>query len=369
MENIDKLRELQDFNFHGNLDVKHTVEKETKETYPKKGNTKRKYNKIHDRSGNKVNIIKISLNRTELNLIQEIINKDLICRKIRTIAETLFDKQRYSVKLQSEQELVINKKNEKVFYNQQDAIEDFLYENVEVQEKQHGHFEGNLKYILIYKNGEILPPQNLSHYQNTIDGTAFKYRINSKLFEKSLERSENPEHIKEFKTRHIINFTFKIKGIEQNFTSLEKMKNEMMKNMFTRFFVSKTEIRTSYINKLDEKIKSTVIKNISRQSNKYKRQIETTIETFFRKSNYKIIKKKDIKYLSPSRKEDIKLTQINKEMFIKINLFRTTDDINNAINKIAENEEKKSFIRDLRWLKSVGIIHHFDDGTIMINKA
>ena len=53
---------------------------------------------------------------------------------------------------------------------------------------------------------------------------------------------------------------FKIKGIEQNFTSLEKMKNEMMKNMFTRFFVSKTEIRTSYINKLDEKIKSTVIK-------------------------------------------------------------------------------------------------------------
>ena len=43
------------------------------------------------------------------------INKDLICRKIRTIAETLFDKQRYSVKLQSEQELVINKKNEKVF--------------------------------------------------------------------------------------------------------------------------------------------------------------------------------------------------------------------------------------------------------------
>ena len=110
MENIDKLRELQDFNFHGNLDVKHTIEKETKEKYPKKGNTKRKYNKIRDRSGNKVKIIKISLNRTELNLIKEIINKDLICRKIRTIAETLFDKQRYSLKLQSEQELVINKK-------------------------------------------------------------------------------------------------------------------------------------------------------------------------------------------------------------------------------------------------------------------
>ena len=42
MENIDKLRELQDFNFHGNLDVKHIIEKETKETYPKK---KGKYNK------------------------------------------------------------------------------------------------------------------------------------------------------------------------------------------------------------------------------------------------------------------------------------------------------------------------------------
>tara|TARA_B100001287_G_C22672032_1_gene525734 strand:- start:384 stop:1493 length:1110 start_codon:yes stop_codon:yes gene_type:complete len=369
MENIDKLRELQDFNFHGNLDVKHTIEKETKKTYPKKSNTRRKYNKIQDRSDNKVNIIKVSLNRTELDLIQQIINKDLICRKIGSIAETLFDKQRYSVRLQSEQELVINKKNEKVFDNQQDAIEDFLYENVEVQEELQGHFEGNLKYILIYKNGEILPPQNLSHYQNTIDGTAFKYKINSKLFEKSLERSENPEHIKEFKTKHIINFTFKIKGIEQRFTSLQKMKNEMKKNMFTRFFVSKTEIKSSNINNLDQKIKSKVIKNITRQSNKYKRQIETTIETFFRKSNYKIIKKKDIKYLSPSRKEDIKLTQINKEMFIKINLFRKTDDINNAINEIAEYEEKKSFIKDLRWLKSVGIINHFDDGTIMINKA
>ena len=29
-------------------------------------------------------------------------------------------------------------------------------------------------------------------------------------------------------------------------------------------------------------------------------------------------------------------------MFIKINLFRTTDDINNAINEIAEYEEKKA---------------------------
>lgn len=369
MENIDKLRELQDFNFHGNLDVKHKVEKETKITHPKKGNSKRKYNKTHDPADNKVNIIKISLNKLELNLIEEIINNDLICRKIRSLAETLFDKQRYSVRLQSEQELIINKKNEKVFNNQQDAIEDFLYENVEVAERQKDQFEGDLKYVLIYKNGEILPPQNLSHYQNTIDGTAFKYKINSKLFEKSLEKSEDPEHIKEFKTKHIINFTFKVKGFDQSFTSLQKIKNEMKKNMFSKFFVSKTEIKSSNINKLDHKTKSSVTRNINKHRNKYKRMIETTIETYFRKSNYKIVKKNDIKYLSPSKKEDIKLSQINKELYNKIKLVRTVDDINNAISGLAEYEKKRSFIKDLRWLKSIGIVNHFDDDTIIINKA
>ena len=30
----------------------------------------------------------------------------------------------------------------------------------------------------------------------------------------------------------------------------------------------------------------------------------------------------------------------------------STDDINNAINEIAEYEEKKVFIKDLRWLKN-----------------
>ena len=36
MENIDKLRELQDFNFHGNLDVKHILKRRLKKHTQKK---------------------------------------------------------------------------------------------------------------------------------------------------------------------------------------------------------------------------------------------------------------------------------------------------------------------------------------------
>jgi len=369
MENIDKLRELQNFDFHGDWESKHTIEKQTKNSFSRPKDPKRRSHKPSGYYDNKIIIIKLSLNRTELNLIQKIIKEDLICRKIKSFAETLFSKQRFSVRLKVEKNLYINKQNGKIYNNQIEAIDDFGYENIEVEEEVLEDFKGELKYVLVNKSGELLPPQNLSHYQNTIDGISFKNKVSSRLFAKTLERSEDPEHIKELKSKNIIRFTFKIKGSQKRYSSLQKVKNEIVDNKFLQYFDRKNEIKLSNINKLDKKTKDVVSKEINKQKNKYTRQIEATIETFFRKSNYKIITKKNAKYLSPSKKTDFNTSQINENLYNKINFFKSIDDVNKVIKEFSDNEKKQAFIKDLRWLKSVGIINHFEDNTIIFNKS
>lgn len=369
MDNIDKLRELQNFDFHRDLESKHTIQKQTKNSYSKPKDTKRRSHKLSGHYDNKLNIIKLSLNRTELNLIQKIIKEDLICRKISSFAETLFSKQRFSVRVKMEKNLYINKQSEKIYNNQIEAIDDFMYENIEVQEELLEVFAGDLKYVLVNKSGQLLPPQNLSHYQNTIEGMSFKNKVSSSLFEKTLERSENPEHIEELKSKNIIRFTFKIKGSQKSYNSLQKVKSEIVEKKFLQYFDRKNEIKLSNINKFDNKTQNVVRREINKQKNKYTRQIETTIETFFRKSNYKIITKKNAKYLSPSKKTDISTNQINDDLYNKIKCFKSIEDVNKVIKEFSDNEQKRIFIRDLRWLKSVGVINHFEDDTVIINKS
>ena len=72
-----------------------------------------------------------------------------------------------------EKNLYINKESEKIYNNQIEAIDDFIYD-IEVQEELLEVFTGDLRYVLVNKSGQLLPPQNLSHYQNTIEGISFK---------------------------------------------------------------------------------------------------------------------------------------------------------------------------------------------------
>jgi len=60
---------------------------------------------------------------------------------------------------------------------------------------------------------------------------------------------------------------------------------------------------------------------------------------------------------------------INETLMRKIISFQTVEDVNEAIKLITDYEKRNEFIKDLRWLKSIGIILHFEDNFIEINKA
>ena len=369
MENFNKLNELKNFDFHSNLESEKKVLKHPNNSEP--NTSKKKWEKKKTRKNNfkeKIDV-KFSLSKTELDLVEKVMKNDLKCRKIKSFAQTLVEKKKFSVKIVTDDELVINKQSGKIFDNENSAINEFIYHQVLLLENEGEFFNGEIKYVLIYKGEEILPPRNLSHYQNTLEGISLKKKMDSKLLEKKLEKSEEDEKINEYKLKPIINYSFKISNSEKKHTSLSHLINEIKTSKENLIFDKRKEIKVKNINKLDGNFKNKIIEISRLDKSKCLKQIETTIETYFKKMNYCIITRRNTKFLTPFKKSEMLKNTINETLMRKIISFQTVEDVNEAIKLITDYEKRNEFIKDLRWLKSIGIILHFEDNFIEINKA